>query len=199
MSAATATPPPTAHEPFGGISAVRRFSVEEYHRLIDAGIFTEQDRVELLDGYLIEKDMVRPPEHDGPMDLFEGAIAGLIPPGWFLRIQRAVTLSNSEPEPDYAIVRGTRRDYLARHPGPDDIGLLVEVSHTSLGSDLSDKVRIYGAAGIPFYWVIDTINRKVIVFAAPDYSRPVEHPIGSKVPLIIAGRTIGHIAVSDLL
>lgn len=178
---------------------VRRFTVDEYHRLIAANILTEADRVELLDGYLIEKDMVRTPEHDGPMDLFEGAIAGLIPAGWFLRIQRAITLTNSEPEPDYAIVRGTRRDYLARHPGPDDIGLLVEVSHTSLGSDLSDKARIYGAAGIPFYWVIDTINRKIIVFTAPDYSQPTEHPIGSSVSLILDGRTAGRIAVSDVL
>jgi Uma2 family endonuclease len=178
---------------------MRRFTVNEYHRMIEAGILTEADNVELLEGYLVEKDMVRTPQHDGPMDLFEGAIADLIPPGWFLRIQRAITLVTSEPEPDYAIVRGTRRDHLQRHPGPAEVGLLVEVSYSSLANNLTDKVRIYWEAGIPLYWVIDTVNKRLIAYSGPGFSNRAEHPIGSSAPLVLGGRTVGHLAVADVM
>lgn len=174
---------------------MHRFTVNEYHRMIEAGILTEADNVELLEGYLVERDMVRTPQHDGPMDLFEGAIAGLIPPGWFLRIQRAVTLGNSEPEPDYAIVRGTRRDY----PGPAEIGLLVDVSYSSLADDITEMVRIYSEAGIPLYWVIDTVNKRVITYSGPEFSNRAEHAIGTSVPLILGGRNVGHLAVADVM
>src|SRR5438045_1800942 len=90
VAAPSSTPPPSA-PPFGGMAYIRRFTVDEYHRMIEAGILKEGDPVELLDGYLVLK-MVRNPQHDGPMDLFEGAIGSIIPSGWFLRIQRAITL-----------------------------------------------------------------------------------------------------------
>lgn len=191
--------PPTAPPPMRIPLRMRRFTVDEYHRMIEAGILTEADNVELLEGYLVEKDRVRTPQHDGPMDLFEGAIAGLIPPGWFLRIRRAITLGTSEPEPDYAIVRDTRRDYLQRHPGPAEVGLLVEVSYSNLADDLSDKVRIYSEAGIPLYWVIDTVNKRLIAYSGPGFSIRAEHAIGSTVPLVLGGRTLGHLAVADVM
>ena len=198
------TPPPVSALPFPGAS-LRKFTVEEYHELIRTGILKEGDPVELLQGYLVLK-MARNPEHDGPMDLFEGAIGTMIPSGWFLRIQRAITLGDSEPDPDYAIVRGTRRDYLKHHPEPKEIGLVVEISNTSLQRDRTEKVLIYALAGIPNYWVVNVDERKIEVFSnpsgpsdAPAYAQRVEYALGESVPLVLDGTEVGSIAVADVM
>src|SRR3954454_3532585 len=82
----------------------RRFSVKEYHKLIEIGLLTENDNLELLDGYLVEK-MPHDPVHDGTIDLVRAALAGVVPVGWLIRVQQSVTLTFSEPEPDIAVVR----------------------------------------------------------------------------------------------
>src|SRR5207237_675891 len=107
----------TSAAPFGGLSSLRRFSVGEYHRMIQAGVLTDEDKVELLDGYVVLK-MPRNPPHDGTIDLLKDALPALLPAGWLMRVQQAITLSESEPEPDLALARGNKRSYLARHPGP---------------------------------------------------------------------------------
>lgn len=198
------TPQPVSALPFPGAS-LRKFTVEEYHEMIRTGILKEGDPVELLQGYLVLK-MARNPEHDGPMDLFEGAIGAMIPSGWFLRIQRAITLGDSEPEPDYAIVRGTRRDYLVRHPEPKEIGLVVEISNTSLQRDRTEKSLIYALAGIPIYWVVNVDDRKIEVFSNPSgpsetpaYTQRVEYALGESVPLALDGTEVGSIAVADVM
>src|SRR4051794_25327868 len=94
----------------------RRFTVAEYHWMIDVGIVTEEPPVELLEGWIVPR-MTRKPPHDGTIDVLEGALAPYLPPGWFLRTQRAITTGDSEPEPDKVAVRGDRRTYLQRHPG----------------------------------------------------------------------------------
>src|SRR5262249_62207670 len=97
--------PQTANLPLQGMMAgFRRFSVAEYHKLIDLGILTEDDNLELLEGYLVHK-MTRKPPHDGTLDLIRETLR--LPAGWMLRMQEAVTLSDSEPEPDGAVVRGS--------------------------------------------------------------------------------------------
>lgn len=198
------TPPPVSALPFAGAS-LRKFTVDEYHEMIRTGILKEGDPVELLQGYLVLK-MARNPEHDGPMDLFEGAIGAMIPAGWFLRIQRAITLGESEPEPDYALVRGTRRDYLARHPEPKEIGIVVEISNTSLQRDRSEKSLIYALAGIPIYWVVNVEDRKIEVFSNPSgpsdvpaYAQRIEYAVGESVPLVLDGTEVGFIAVADVM
>ena len=102
------TPPPGSALPFAGAS-LRKFTVDEYHEMIRTGILKEGDPVELLQGYLVLK-MARNPEHDGPMDLFEGAIGDMIPTGWFLRIQRAITLGEQDVVAGVAVERGIKVD-----------------------------------------------------------------------------------------
>ncbi len=97
---------------------VLRFTVETYHRMIREGLF-DDDACELLEGWIVPK-MTRNPPHDVAIGLAQDALQGRIPEGWHLRAQSALTTAESEPEPDLAIVRGRRRDYLDRHPGPDD-------------------------------------------------------------------------------
>src|SRR5437016_4994181 len=98
----------------------------------------------------------------------------VLPAGWDLRVQSAITLTESEPEPDFAIVRGDESAYLTRHPTTADIGLVVEVSDSTLPGDRDDKGRIYARAGIPCYWIVNLVDRQVEVHTLP--SGPVADP-----------------------
>lgn len=99
------------------MSPVRRFSVDEYHRMIQAGILTEDDAVELLEGWIVPK-MPRNPPHDGTIQIADEVLRPRLPAGWQLRIQSALTMPDSEPEPDLVVVRGDARTYLNRHTRP---------------------------------------------------------------------------------
>src|SRR5262245_43751216 len=103
MSALTVAAPPAAPTPL-----LRRFSVDEYHRMIQAGILGEGDRVDLLAGQVVHK-MPRNPPHDGTIQLVNKQALAHLPGGWCVRIQSAITLSDSEPEPDLAVARGDER------------------------------------------------------------------------------------------
>ena len=83
----------------GTTAGFRRFSVAEYHRLIQLGILTEDDNLELLEGYLVHK-VRRTPPHDGTLQLVQTTVSGALPDGWNLRIGCGITLADSEPEPD---------------------------------------------------------------------------------------------------
>src|SRR5437764_401685 len=148
------------------MAGFRRFSVPEYHRLIELGILTENDNLELLEGYLVHK-MSRNPPHDASLQKGMKKWLRLLPPGWDLRVQSAVTLTESEPEPDFAVVRGDETAYLTRHPNAADIGLVVEASDSILPGDRDDKGRIYARAGIPCYWIVNINDRQIEVYAAP--------------------------------
>src|SRR5882762_3647803 len=84
---------------------VRRFTVAVYHRMIDVGLLTEDEPVELLEGWIVPK-MPRNPPHDGTIQRINKRLGRCLPPGWDLRVQSAVTTADSEPEPDLAVVRG---------------------------------------------------------------------------------------------
>lgn len=99
-----------------------RLSVAQYHAMIQAGIVTEDDPVELLDGWLVTKSAKNRP-HSLTTQLTREALAALLPPGWYIDDEEPLTLVDSEPEPDLVVVRGTRRDYRERHPGPGDVAL----------------------------------------------------------------------------
>jgi Uma2 family endonuclease len=140
----------------GRISGFRRFTVAEYHKLIDIGMLTEDDDLELLDGHLVKKKS-KGPAHETGIDLFRETVTGLIGPGRMLRCQQATTLGASEPEPDFAIVRGTPRTFRPGHPTPAIIDVVVEVSDTTLDTDREDKGPLYARAGIPHYWIVNVV------------------------------------------
>lgn len=127
------------HLPLLGTTAgFRRFSVAEYHKLIDIGLLNENDNLELIEGYLVHK-MSRNPPHDSCIHLTLRAILRCLPADWSLRIQSAITLSDSEPEPDLAVVRGDERRYTTHHPAPADVGLVIEVADSTLLGDRADS------------------------------------------------------------
>jgi Uma2 family endonuclease len=187
------------------MAGIRRFSVAEYHRLTELGILREDDNVELLEGYVVRK-MSRTPPHDAALQKGTKKWLRLLPAGWDLRVQSAITLADSEPEPDFAIVRGDEQTYVSRHPIAGDVGLVVEVSDSTLVGDRDDKGRIYARAGIAGYWIVNLNEGQVEVYTAPSgpaadprYGQRVDHRPGDSIALVLGGAMLAQVAVQDLL
>ena len=125
-----------------------RLSVAQYHQMIQSGILTEDDPVELLEGWLVTK-MPKSRRHSLVTQLTREAIANVLPDGWFVDAQEPITTETSEPEPDVVVVRGTRRDYLDHHPTPDTVALVVEVSDATLQRDRTVKMLLYATQAFP--------------------------------------------------
>jgi hypothetical protein len=189
----------------GTMAGFRRFTVDEYHRLTAMGVLGEDDALELLEGYLVLK-MPRNPPHDGTIHRILKRLAPALPAGWGVRIQSAVTLADSEPEPDLALVREDPAGYTTRHPNAADVGLIVEVADFSLPGDRADKERIYARAGIGCYWIVNLPDRQVEVYtaasgpsAAPAYGQRQDYRSGDVVPLPLAGSLLPGLPVQDML
>jgi Uma2 family endonuclease len=199
----------TIHPPASALQPppypMHQFSVDEYHRMIQTGILTEDDAVELLEGWIVPK-MPRNPPHDGTIQIATEVLRQRLPSGWQVRVQSALTTGDSEPEPDLAIVRGDTRTYLSRHPGPQDTALVVEVADSSLNRDRQDKGRLYARASIVCYWIINLVDEQVEVYTAPSgpdanpgYRQRQDYDVQSAVPLMIDGQDRGPVPVRDLL
>lgn len=184
---------------------VYRLTVEQYHEMANAGILTSDDRVELLEGFLVPRMTVHPP-HATCVDMLRRELDAIVPDGWFVGSQRPITTESSEPEPDGAIIRGKLSDYASRHPSPADVALVVEVADDSLQRDRTFKHRLYARAGIPVYWIVNLNDRQVEVFTQPGgtteqpkYESPQIIGEDGEVPVTIDGKTIGRIAVASIL
>ena len=183
---------------------VHRFTVEEYHLMGEAGVLTEDAQVELLEGWIVRK-MIRKPIHDGMVAVIRRALAAVLPEGWHVRVQSAVTTNDSEPEPDLAVVLGPERNYLTKHPLPRDIALVVEVAETSLDRD-RNKRRLYARAGIPQYWIVNLSEAVVEAYTQPSHTEGVpaygeqrNYSGDELVPFVIEGREITRIPARELL
>ena len=185
---------------------VRRFTVDEYHHLISARVLGEDEDVELLEGWIVPK-MPKTPTHDA---IESAVMIDVLTPrllnGWFCRGQSAITTADSEPEPDIAVVRGTPREYLGRHPSPADMALVVEVSDSSLQRDRVHKGRLYATAGIPVYAIVNLVDHQVEIYtdptgpdSAPLYRIRRDYRTGDLVPFVVDGRGLGPIAAEELL
>src|SRR5690606_32395376 len=128
------------------------------------------------------------------------------PADWTLRIHSSIVLGDSQPEPDFAVVRGSWQDYETRHPGPPDTGLVVEVADSSLLRDQRDKARIYARAGIHCYWIVSLVDRCLKLHSNP--ARPVAVPSyqsfqtlqpGDSVDLVLDGVSVATLPVAALL
>ncbi len=197
--------PSVAHLPLLGVmGGFRRFSIPEYHRMALVGILTEDDNLELLEGYLVHK-MTRNAPHDGTLHRLLRFLSRMVPDGWEVRCQAAVTLSDSEPEPDIAVVRIDPADYMHRHPAPADIALVIEVADSSLDGDRADKCRIYARAGIREYWIVNLVDTQVEVYSSPVgdptpfYRDRVDRQLGDEIEVMLDGQRVGSVSVSAVL
>ncbi|QLE57869.1 Uma2 family endonuclease [Nostoc sp. TCL26-01] len=133
----------------------KRFTIDEYHQLIELGFLKEGDRIELIRGELIQM-VAKGTPHTVCGSILCRQLDRLLGDTVVIRRQDPITLPNqSEPEPDVVIARGRDEDYLAHHPYPQDILLVIEISDSTLTYDQTKKLEIYAEAEILNYWIVD--------------------------------------------
>ncbi|HEV2644632.1 MAG TPA: Uma2 family endonuclease [Candidatus Elarobacter sp.] len=154
---------------------IRRITVAEYYRMGEAGIFAPEERVELLDGQLIEMPPGGPPHAysvQRVMSAFYDRFAGRA----YIRVQAALTLDRwSEPEPDVMLSALPEEQYAVAHPKPSQVFLVVEVAMSSLRYDAGAKLRAYARRGVREYWVVDVEHGHVDVYREPRGERYKKH------------------------
>ena len=161
----------------------RRFTVKEYYSLADVGILDRDARVELIEGDILEMPPIGP-AHADVVTRLSTALTLAVGDRAQVRTQLPVRLGEtSEPEPDICVV--TPRDvYYHRHPEPDDVLLVVEVSETSATYDRVKKGRLYSRSWVPEYWLIDIAAGTLEVYRSPGpegYTEKAEHRKGARV------------------
>jgi Uma2 family endonuclease len=171
-----------------------------------AGILKSREPVELIEGLLVRKMSINPP-HTYATGHLHDLLRRMLPSGWFINEQSPITTTDSEPEPDLAVIRGDRRQYLVqdRHPGPADTEILIEVSDSSLAFDRTTKLQVYARAGVPQYWVVSIPDRGVEVHTgptgpgtAPSYQHRQDFIPGQEIPVLLADREVGRVQVAEL-
>ena len=137
----------------------RRFTVHEYHKMAEAGILHEDDRIELIDGELVEMNAIGTP-HFNCVNRLTRLLVREAGDDAIVSIQNPVRLDEySEPQPDAALIRS--RDYSDSLPMPEDVLLLIEVSDTTLAYDRGVKLPRYAEAGIPEVWIVNLPGQRI--------------------------------------
>jgi Uma2 family endonuclease len=174
-------------------------TVDEFERYVE----TLDDRFELIDGELIRKPDMDPP-NVWSTERLKRRLDRMLPEGRFVRDDKPVEFSAFyQPRPDIAVVRGNEDTHKKRHPGPEDVALLVEVSASAsrLRYDHDTKRPLYASSSIPVYWIINAIDQQVEVYTdpSPDGYACAIFKRGQSVPVVIDGVEVGRIAVDDFM
>ena len=170
----------------------RRFTVDEYLHMAQAGILTEDDRVELLDGEIVEMTPIGR-RHSGCVAALLRVLITGIGSRALVWSQGPIRLSgHSLPEPDVTLLRPRPVSYSDADAEPRDVLLLIEVSDTSLRRDRVIKLPLYAGAGIPEYWIVDVQGRELEV-----HTRPSGSGYGS-VRTFCRGQSLSPLAFPDL-
>lgn len=175
-----------------------RFSRAQYEQMIGAGVFEPGERLELLEGEIIDMAPQKS-RHATAVTLLGNVLRQYFTGGYTVREQLPLSLDErSEPEPDLTVVRGQPRDYRDAHPVT--AALVVEVADTSLAYDRVRKRAVYARAGIPEYWILDLNSDSLEVYRSPDGEDYLERSVfraGERVMPLAAER--GAVEVSEIL
>jgi Uma2 family endonuclease len=146
--------------------ALRRWTVAEYFRAAEAGVFDPEERLELIEGEIFRMSPQDSP-HTTALDLTEDVLREIFRSGYRVRTQKPLAIAaDSVPEPDIAVVRGSVRDYAKAHP--TTAVLVVEVADSTVWYDRNRKAPLYARAGIPEYWILNLRERALEVHRNPD-------------------------------
>jgi Uma2 family endonuclease len=168
-----------------------------------AGILTEDDRVELVEGVLYRKPMKKG-THSIAARETAAALARIVPAeSYFVTREDPVRIPGRAgmPEPDVSVVRGQSRDY-TEQPESLDVALVVEVAEKSLVFDRTEKLNAYAGGGVPVYWIVNLVDRQLEVYSSPGpdgYHSSQVYTTGQDVPIVIDGATLGQVPLVDLL
>lgn len=145
----------------------RRFTITEYHHLAEIGFLSEDDRVELIYGQIVEM-AAKGTAHEVCITRLLRELPKLISDRATIRCQSPIVLpTDSEPEPDFTIVQNRDDDYLNSHPEPENVLLVIEISDSSLDYDQEVKLPLYAEAGISDYWIFNLIDNQLEVYSEP--------------------------------
>jgi Uma2 family endonuclease len=174
-------------------------TVDEYERIVEG---LDDPRVELINGYLVKRTDMKPP-HVLVTERLRRRLDRLVPEAWFVREEKPVRIPDfDESFPDVSVVRGDPETYADHHPGPADVAFLIEVSETTLDRDQGEKWAAYARVGIPVYWIVNLVDRRIQVYTDPrlaGYTSHVDFLPGQDSPVVIGGVEIGRIAVAEIL
>ncbi|MBA4063232.1 MAG: Uma2 family endonuclease [Isosphaera sp.] len=206
-SAARVTTPPVPATPPVALAGrpVYRVTLDQYHRMIDAGVFVGAPKCELIHGVLLEKPVPDPPHSTSTRRLLRRLLPYFPEPDWVVGVQDSITLSDSEPEPDFFAATGPEGKYADRHPGPKDLVLVVEVSDSRVGFDRGTKLALYAGSKVVQYWIVNLVDRRVEVYTQPrggknpGYKQQTNYGPGDEVPVVVGGTELGRIPVDELL
>jgi len=156
--------------PLVPLQTQHRFRVNEYYRMAETGVLRPDARVELLDGQVIDMSPIGP-FHGGVTKRLNRFFTNLGKGQWLVAVQDPVQLDeHSEPEPDLMLLKPAGDDYTTRHPGPEDVYLLIEVADTSLMIDRDEKLPLYGRAGIPEVWIVNLVDQAIEIYREPHFA-----------------------------
>lgn len=155
----------------------RLFTVEEFHQMAEAGIFGEDDRVELLSGEIVEMTPIGS-RHAACLSRLNGIFVHRLGERFLVRIQDPIRLDDySEPQPDLVVAKARSDFYRDAHPRAADVLLVIEVADSSAESDRLDKVPRYGRAGIPEVWLVDLVGERIDLYRSPTSDGYAEHEV----------------------
>ena len=171
----------------------RRFTVSEYYRMAESGILTEDDRVELIDGEIVEMAPIGR-RHAGGVNRVTDLFVYTFRDVAVTAVQNPVRLDeHSEPQPDVALLRRRADFYASGHPIPHDVLLLVDVADTSVAADRQVKIPLYARFGIPEVWLVGLDEDTITVYRDPS-------PAGYRTVLTVRrGESLAPLAFPDRL
>ena len=178
----------------------KRFTVEEYHRMGEAGILHEDDRVELIDGEIIEMSPIGK-HHAACVKRLIAHLTEQIGRRAILGAQDPLQLSNySEPQPDITVLKFREDYYAERHPIPDDTLLLIEVADTTLAYDRGVKLPRYASTGVPEVWIVNLPDDVIEVYRQPGTSGYGGTQLARRGEVLtLPGIANTHVRVDDIL
>jgi Uma2 family endonuclease len=187
------------------LEPVQPLSVAQYLELVNAGQISDENRCELIEGWMVPK-MTKGPGHEEVHETLRDLLQTVLPKQWVCRSQGPVILLDSVPEPDLSIVPGPRSRFREQHPLAADVEVVIEVADSSLERDRGWKLQAYARSKIREYWIVNLIDRQIEVYTSPlpkavppKFAAPAIYASGDQVPVRVGGSEVAQLAVDEVL